>query len=92
MILCMVLVVPAHLDGMPASGVQQALPRSAQMRGGSLGPTGGSDRPFYRGLSVRIQPLAPAATARAPVRSDSKVRCNSPPLHGNMSPQYLKIT
>ena len=25
MILCMVLVVPAHLDGMPASGVQQAL-------------------------------------------------------------------
>ena len=41
-ILCMVLVVPAHLDGMPASGVQQALPRSAQMRGGSLGPTGGT--------------------------------------------------
>ena len=42
-ILCIVIVVRAHLDGMPASGVQQALPRRAQMRGGSLGPTGGSE-------------------------------------------------
>jgi hypothetical protein len=36
-------VVPAHLDGKPTSGAPQALPRSTPMRGGSLGPTGGSE-------------------------------------------------
>ena len=48
-ILCMVLVVPAHLDGKPASGVQQALPRSAQIHGGSQLPTDSNDHPSYRG-------------------------------------------
>jgi len=48
-ILCMILVVPAHLDGKPASGVQQALPRSAQIHGGSQLPTDSNDHPSYRG-------------------------------------------
>ena len=48
-ILCMILVVPAHLDGKPASGVQQALPRGAQMHGGSQLPTDSNDHPSYRG-------------------------------------------
>ena len=51
------LVVPAHLDGKPASGVQPALLRSTQMRGGSLGPTRSSNDPFYLGSRVAFHPL-----------------------------------
>ena len=48
-ILWMDLVVPAHLDGKPAFGVQHELPRRAQMHGGSQLPTDSSDHPSYRG-------------------------------------------
>ena len=67
MILCIVLVVRAHLDGMPASGVQQALPRRAQMRGGSLGPTGGSEGGLLPGLLVTI--IGPTSERDAVARS-----------------------